>query len=106
MAARSASGIAAPRAAAGRCSGCRWPDVPRRDERYNCALRNRGRALSLAAVLAAYAVLAFGVLSTDVVSSGDIGVKFVQAHALLDSGFRSLAMPNRGSVIDPQDQFS
>jgi len=57
-------------------------------------------------VLAAYAVLAFGVLSTDVVSSGDIGVKFVQAHALLDSGFRSLAMPNRGSVIDPQDQFS
>jgi hypothetical protein len=51
-------------------------------------------------------VLAFGVLSTDVVSSGDIGVKFVQAHALLDSGFRSLAMPNRGSVIDPHDQFS
>jgi hypothetical protein len=51
-------------------------------------------------------VLAFGVLSTDVVSSGDIGVKFVQAHALMDSGFRSLAMPNRGSVIDPGDQFS
>lgn len=75
-------------------------------ERYNCVLRNRGRALSLAAVLAVYAVLAFGVLSTDVVSSGDIGVKFVQAHALLDSGFRSLAMPNRGSVIDPHDQFS
>jgi hypothetical protein len=57
-------------------------------------------------VLAAYAVLAFAVLSTDVVSSGDIGVKFVQARALLDSGFRSLAMPNRASVLDPNEQFS
>ena len=64
------------------------------------------RALSLGAVLAAYAVLAFAVLSTDVVSSGDIGVKFVQARALLDSGFRSLAMPNRASVLDPKEQFS
>ena len=57
-------------------------------------------------MLAAYAVLAFAVLSTDVVSSGDIGVKFVQARALLDSGFRSLAMPNRASVLDPNEQFS
>ena len=57
-------------------------------------------------MLAAYAVLAFAVLSTDVVSSGDIGVKFVQARALLDSGFRSLAMPNRAAVLDPNEQFS
>jgi hypothetical protein len=57
-------------------------------------------------VLTTYAVLAFGVLSTDVVSSGDIGVKFVQARALLDNGFRSLTLPNRAEVLDPDGTFS
>ncbi|HEY7058052.1 MAG TPA: hypothetical protein VH458_16060, partial [Vicinamibacterales bacterium] len=57
-------------------------------------------------MLTTYAVLAFGVLSTDVVSSGDIGVKFVQARALLDNGFRSLTLPNRAEVLDPDGTFS
>ncbi len=64
------------------------------------------KAAALPAVGVAYAVLAFVVLSADVVSSGDVGVKFVQARALLDSRFRSLAIPYRGAIIDPDASFT
>ncbi len=60
----------------------------------------------LAVVVVAYAVLAFVTLSLDVVSSGDAGVKFVQARSLLDSGFRSLAIPYRAAFVDPDRSFT
>jgi len=62
--------------------------------------------MAATAVLVTYAVLAFVVLSPDVISSGDIGVKFVQARSLLDNKFRSLAIPNRGALVDQDGSFT
>jgi hypothetical protein len=62
--------------------------------------------LTVGGVVLGYAVLALIVLSPDVVSSGDSGVKFVQARALLDNRFRSLAIPYRGAFVDPQATFT
>lgn len=68
--------------------------------------RRRQGDFLLLPVLAVYAVLAFVLVSPDVVYSGDMGVKFVQARALFDSGFRSLAIPYRGAFLDPTGAFN
>jgi hypothetical protein len=62
--------------------------------------------ISLAAVVAVYSLLAFHLLPSDVVYSGDMGIKFVQARALLDNHFRSLAIPYRGEFLDPTGSFT
>jgi hypothetical protein len=53
----------------------------------------------------AYAVLGLGVLSSDAVYSGDIGVKYVQARALAASYFTSLDIPYPGEFLDPAREF-
>ena len=59
-------------------------------------------AALLAAFVLGYAVLGLAILAPEGVYSGDIGVKYVQARALGDSGFRSLDIPYPGGVLDPE----
>jgi hypothetical protein len=61
---------------------------------------------AIAIVLAVYAALAFHFLPDTVVYSGDMGIKFVQARALLDNRFTSLVMPYRGAFLDPDSAFT
>ena len=58
-------------------------------------------AALLAAIVLGYAILGLAILAPEGVYSGDIGVKYVQARALADSGFRSLDIPYPGGVLDP-----
>ena len=62
------------------------------------------RVLS-AAIVAYYAVLGLIVLAPEGVYSGDIGVQYVQAQALVDNGFRSLAIDYPGEFIDRERRF-
>lgn len=57
------------------------------------------------AVLLAYALFGLVVLDPRAVYSGDIGVKFVQARALIAQHFSSLDLPYPGADIDPERQF-
>jgi hypothetical protein len=59
-------------------------------------------AALLAAIVLGYAVLGLAILAPEGVYSGDIGVKYVQARAFADSGFRSLDIPYPGGVLDPE----
>ena len=59
----------------------------------------------LALLVAVYAVLGLYVLDPDAVYSGDIGVKYVQARALVDAGFRNLNIPYPGAFLDPAREF-
>jgi hypothetical protein len=59
-------------------------------------------AALLAAIVLGYAVLGLAILAPEGVYSGDIGVKYVQARALADSGFGSLDIPYPGGVLDPE----
>jgi hypothetical protein len=64
-----------------------------------------GARIALAAYLAVvlfYAVLGLVVLAPESLYSGDIGVKYVQARALVDHGFTSLDIPYPGEFLDPE----
>lgn len=64
--------------------------------------RETGAALLLSAAIGAYyAILGLVILVPEGVYSGDIGVQFVQARALLDNGFRSLDIGYPGAFLDP-----
>jgi hypothetical protein len=62
------------------------------------------RALFVALVLG-YAILGLAVLSPEAVYSGDIGVKFVQARALVSHRFASLDLPYPGAFLDGAREF-
>ncbi len=57
------------------------------------------------AIVGFYVVLGLVVLSPESVYSGDIGVKYVQAQALVDQRFTSLDIPYPGEFLDPQREF-
>ena len=59
----------------------------------------------LAALILYYSVLGLIVLRPEAVYSGDIGVKYVQAQALVRHGFRSLDIAYPGEFLDPQRLF-
>ena len=59
----------------------------------------------VAGLVAFYAVFGLVILEPESVYSGDIGVKFVQARALADSGFTSLDIPYPGEFLDPERTF-
>jgi hypothetical protein len=61
--------------------------------------------VSVLCVLAVWAIVGFVVLSPDVPASGDIGVKFVEAHSLIRSRFRSMTLLYPGAWMDPAGQF-
>jgi hypothetical protein len=63
-----------------------------------------GQATCLA-IVGFYVVLGLIVLSPESVYSGDIGVKYVQAQALVDQRFTSLDIPYPGEFLDPQREF-
>ena len=52
-----------------------------------------------------YAALGLLILTPDAVYSGDIGVQYVQARALLDHRFRSLDITYPGEALDPDRKF-
>ncbi len=58
-------------------------------------------ALTLIAVVLAWTVIAFLLLSPDTLYSADVGVKFVQARSLLLNGFRSMGFVYPGGPIEP-----
>ena len=62
-------------------------------------------AVLLVALVACYAVLGLIVLAPEAVYSGDIGVKFVQARALVDQRFTSLDIPYPAERLDPARKF-
>jgi hypothetical protein len=71
----------------------------------------RSRAVVVPAALvvvitAYYAVLGLAVLRPQAVYAGDIGVKYVQAQALVSNRFRSLHIPYEGEFLDPQGRFN
>ena len=59
----------------------------------------------VAGLVAFYSVFGLVILEPESVYSGDIGVKFVQARALADSGFTSLDIPYPGEFLDPERTF-
>jgi hypothetical protein len=59
-----------------------------------------------AGIVAFYAVLGLVVLAPEAVYSGDIGVKYVQARALVRHHFTSLDIPYPGQFLDPHRAFS
>ncbi len=62
-------------------------------------------AVLLAAIVLFYAVLGLVVLAPEAVYSGDIGVKYVQARALVSHRFASLDIPYPGELVDPAREF-
>ena len=52
-----------------------------------------------------YAVLGLVILVPESVYSGDIGVQYVQAQAILDHRLRSLDIPYPGEFLDPERRF-
>lgn len=68
--------------------------------------RETRTALVLSAVIGFYyAVLGLAILVPESVYSGDIGVQYVQARALLENRFRSLDIPYPGAFLDPERRF-
>jgi hypothetical protein len=61
--------------------------------------------LLLVALVFGYGVLGLVVLAPEAVYSGDIGVKFVQARALVEHRFASLDIPYPGAFLDPARAF-
>ena len=61
--------------------------------------------LAAAAIVLFYLVLGLSVLSPEAVYSGDIGVKYVQAQALVEQRFRTLDIPYPGQFLDPSREF-
>lgn len=66
---------------------------------------NRTAWLLSLAVGVYYAWLGLAVLVPESVYSGDIGVQYVQAQALLDHRFRSLDIGYPGEFLDPERRF-
>ena len=58
-----------------------------------------------AAIGVYYAVLGLVILVPESVYSGDIGVQYVQAQAILDHRMRSLDIPYPGEFLDPDRRF-
>jgi len=58
-----------------------------------------------AGIILYYAIVGLLVLRPEAVYSGDIGVKYVQAQALVDHRFRSLDIPYPGEFLDPGRRF-
>jgi hypothetical protein len=67
--------------------------------------RERRVAILSAAIGLYYAVLGLVVLVPEGVYSGDIGVQYVQAQAILDHRFRSLDISYPGEFLDPDRVF-
>jgi len=67
--------------------------------------RWRPDTLLLAGIILYYTVIGLIVLRPEAVYSGDIGVKSVQAQALVERRFRSLDIGYPGQFLDPQRQF-
>lgn len=61
--------------------------------------------LCLLVVVLVYGWLAFVKLSPDAVYAGDIGVKYIQAEALVQHKFRALDIPYPGAAFDPDQKF-
>jgi hypothetical protein len=61
--------------------------------------------LTAALIVVLYAILGLIVLEPEAVYSGDIGVKYVQAQAVVEHRFASLDIPYPGRVVDPERQF-
>jgi hypothetical protein len=59
----------------------------------------------LAALSLFYGILGLWVLAPDAVYSGDIGVKYVQARALVQHRFASMDIPYPGSFLDEHEEF-
>jgi hypothetical protein len=74
--------------------GNRWPGSP-----------GRPAAVLAGAIALYYTLLGLVALSPEAVYSGDIGVKYVQAQALVANRFRSLDIPYPGEFLDPQRRF-
>ena len=67
--------------------------------------RWRPDTLLLAAIILYYTVIGLLVLRPEAVYSGDIGVKYVQAQALVEQHFRSLDIAYPGQFLDPARRF-
>ncbi len=67
--------------------------------------RWRPDTLLLAAIVLYYTVIGLLVLRPEAVYSGDIGVKYVQAQALVEQHFRSLDIGYPGGFLDPARRF-
>lgn len=67
--------------------------------------RWRPDTLLLAGIILYYTVIGLVVLRPEAVYSGDIGVKYVQAQALVERRFRSLDIGYPGEFLDPQRQY-
>jgi hypothetical protein len=61
--------------------------------------------LTAAAIVIGYAIFGLWILSPEAVYSGDIGVKYVQAQALVDERFTTLDIPYPGEFLDPEREF-
>jgi hypothetical protein len=61
--------------------------------------------LAACAVIAFYAILGLAILAPESVYSGDIGVKYVQARALVNQRFTSLDIRYPGEFLDPAREF-
>jgi hypothetical protein len=69
-------------------------------------MRARAAAVATIGIVLFYAVLGLIVLAPEAVYSGDIGVKFVQARALVERRLSSLDIPYPGEFLDPRHAFS
>jgi hypothetical protein len=69
-------------------------------------MRDRLLVLTTAVIIAGYSLLGLVILAPEALYSGDIGVKYVQARALVKQRFTSLDMPYPGRYIDPDRSFS
>jgi hypothetical protein len=69
-------------------------------------MKDRLLVLTTAVIIAGYAVFGLVILAPEALYSGDIGVKYVQARALVKNRFTSLDMPYPGRYIDPNRSFS
>ena len=67
--------------------------------------RERDAWVLASAIGVYYAILGLAILAPESVYSGDIGVQFVQAQALIENGFRSLSIPYPGEFLDSDRRF-
>jgi hypothetical protein len=69
-------------------------------------MRARAAAVATVGIIVFYAVLGLIVLAPEAVYSGDIGVKYIQARALVERRLTSLDIPYPGEFLDPRHSFS
>jgi hypothetical protein len=68
-------------------------------------MSDRRLVLTTGLIIAFYAVFGLFILAPEAVYSGDIGVKYVQAQALVEHRFTSLDLPYPGQFLDPHRSF-